>query len=143
MASLNRLQLTKARTYINSNGSGRNAISLLMELGQLLRVSPVFETWEAEKSTVHLHVFVCEVTFADFTERAEGYNKKHVRSDAAKRMIELLRQPTLSPRLSKDARVYETARTSANLVRAFCNENLSGANMLFASPINYSPFDSS
>ena len=136
MGSLNEQQLARARTYINSN-RGRNPISLLMELGQFLHISPEFNTREHEMSTVHQHVFVCEVRFAQFTKSADGYNKKRVKSEAANCMIEFLRQPPPSSCLSRGGREFETARTSANLVRAFCNEDLSATNILFATATKY------
>ena len=121
MGSLNEQQLARARTYINSNRDSRNPISLLMELGQLLHIFPEFNTREHEMSTVHQRVFVCEVRFAQFRKSADGYSKKRVKNEAANCMIEFLRLSPPSSCLSRGGREFETARTSANLVRAFCN----------------------
>lgn len=90
-----------------------------MELGQLLHVTPEFNTREDETSTVHQHVFVCEVRFAQFTESADGYNKRRVKSEAAKHMIEFLQLATPSSCLSRGGREFETARKSANLIPGY------------------------
>jgi len=126
MGILNEQQLTRARTYISSN-RGRNPISLLMELGQLLHVTPEFNTREDETSTVHQHVFVCEVRFAQFTESADGYNKRRVKSEAAKHMIEFLQLATPSSCLSRGGREFETARKSANLGQPYTMQRTSAS----------------
>ena len=97
MGSLSRSQLAQAERHITRYGQGRNPISILMELGQLLHISPDFEIFEPEQSTVHLHVFKCVVRFGSCIAEAEGYSKKLVKAAAAKNMTEellkLARQP--------------------------------------------------
>ena len=118
MANLTRKQLSQAEKYITSYGRGRNSISVLMELGQLFHISPEFNSHEPQHSTVHLHVFICTVNFANYIEEAEGHNKKRVKADAAKKMLDRLLHEARSVVFRGDERM-ETTRISSNLVRAF------------------------
>ena len=89
MASLTSSHLQQAQKYITSGGAGKNPISLVMELGQLLHISPVFNSYEPpDLSSIHQHVFVCEVTFANLKVKCQGFNKKQVKTDVARKLIE-------------------------------------------------------
>ena len=118
MANLTKWQLSEAENFITSCGPGRNPISVLMELGQLFHISPGFDTYEPEHSSVHSHVFVCIVNFATFIEESEGHNKKRVKTDAAKKMLDRLLHEARSVVLLRGAERMETTRIPLNQVRA-------------------------
>ena len=83
--------LAKAKTLIDQSGAKKNSISLLMELGQLLHSSPTIEVYEHQTlSSVHQHVFVCDVKFFQYSVEAVGYNKKKLKGDAATAMVDKL-----------------------------------------------------
>ena len=102
MGTLTDSQLSQAKQYIEANGNGRNPISVIMEIGQLLHIRPEFETFEPKHSTAHLHVFVCDVKFGNSQVRVEGYNKKRVKTEVAKKMIERLMEASNNRQLQGD-----------------------------------------
>ena len=117
MENLTRPQLARAEQYITSCGNGRNPISVLMELGQQLHISPEFDSYEPQYSTVHLHVFNCKVKFAQYDVEAQGHNKKRIKTDAAKKMLDRLLNEAKSVVLRGDERVG-APRVSLSQVRA-------------------------
>lgn len=88
MSNIDKTRILKAKKYATKSGATRNPISTLMEIGQLLHITPEFDCFEHETSTVHLHVFICQVKFANYSSEARGYRKKLVKTEAAKKLLE-------------------------------------------------------
>ena len=93
MAGLSPSQLSQAASYFRTSSASKNPISMVMELAQLLRITPQFDVFEPrEISSVHQHVFACKVQFAGYQEKVTGYNKKKVKTDAAKQLIDRIKR---------------------------------------------------
>ena len=92
MAGLSPSQLSQAASYLRTSSASKNPISMVMELAQLLHVTQQFDVFEPKEiSSVHQHVFTCEVQFARYEVQATGYNKKKVKTDAAKQLIDRIK----------------------------------------------------
>eukprot|EP00794_Sanderia_malayensis_P015300 gene15300-16877_t len=102
MSGLSSQELEIAKRYIDSSGSAKNPISLIMELGQLLHYAPVFEPYEDQDSSVHQHIFNCRAIFHGYEVEAKGFNKKKVKTKAAELLVD---------RILKDIDANSTAMT--------------------------------
>lgn len=108
MAGLTPSQLGQAASYLRTSSASKNPVSLVMELGQLLHITPQFDVFEPrEISSIHQHVFACNAQFGGYQEKATGYNKKKVKTDAAKQLID---------RIKRDAEHVPLQRHAARVV---------------------------